>query len=185
MSEQKQEQSIFGNGNPTSNQVPPLTPEERNQRRLSWHFYFSALGILVAIIIVVVCSYILSRPKDNRSYTDERYAQITIKDESKILTVSDEPYYILFFSETCATCEIIKTTVLDYVESTEEHKTLYLADIDMSDYYDEELEDYKSVIGVNNLEDFKFIGYPTMLEIENATIIDVFIGTEISPELLA
>lgn len=184
MSEQKQEQSIFGNGTPT-NPTPQLTPEERAQKRLSLHFYLMVLGILVAIVIVVVCSYVLSRPKDNRSYTDERYAEITIKDESKILTASDEPYYILFFSETCATCEIIKTTVLDYVESTEDHQNLYLADIDMSKYYDEELEDYKSVIGVNNLENFKFVGYPTMLEIENATIIDIFIGTDISPELLA
>ena len=174
---ENQSQSVFGGVGSVSESI-----DEKVQSKYTKLFYLVCLILVLLIATVVTLAYTIGRKdKDNRSYKDAKYQTREITDTSKILSVESGMYYLVFYSDSCSICETIKPTVLDYIDSDSGYNhNLYIssAEINIDSSFN-----VNNLVGLDNYENFKISGYPTMIEVSSGSVTGVWEGVSIVSQL--
>ena len=129
---------------------------------------------------------------------NNRELNLNYEDFNKItpvefFTQSEENYGVYFYNETCNECEKIKDIILNFTNniknSTTSLENIYfleatIVNLNQMSYYFEVYQDKnpskenynKVTIGVDNLNDFTYYGYPTLYILNKNAINSVYLG---------
>ena len=83
---------------------------------------------------------------------------------SNIFSISDNDYYVYFFSKTCAHCQSLKEFI---ISKAIERGDIYFVESSEQDVF---LKDVSSTIGLTSIEGFGILGHPSLVEIVDKTI---------------
>ena len=109
-------------------------------------------------------------------YSNSSTSKNSISEESRVYISSNEvfniktPHFCYFFLSTCASCESIKSKIELYAK---EHEDFYMVETPNSYQKGISREDN---IGVKCVDDIKFLGFPTLVYIENCTLVKMYVG---------
>lgn len=129
---------------------------------------------------------------------NNRELNLNYEDFNKItpvefFTQSEENYGVYFYNKTCNECEKIKDIILNFTNniknSTTSLENIYfleatIVNLNQMSYYFEVYQDKnpskenynKVTIGVDNLNDFTYYGYPTLYILNKNAISSVYLG---------
>ena len=133
--------------------------------------YFKTLFLLISLFSNSCYSSSSSSLTSFKSISQTSYIELTYRDVedktilySNIFGVERDSYYVYFFSRTCSHCNELKPYILKIA-------------IDRDDIYFVEsseqvvfVEDIEQTIGLDNVEGFGILGYPTLIKIEEKKI---------------
>ena len=88
------------------------------------------------------------------------------------------PHFCYFFLVNCSSCELIKDKIEVYAS---EHKDFYM--IEAPDSYQKGITKDDSV-GATKIEDIKFLGFPTLIFVENNSMKRMYVGVSEITNLL-
>lgn len=91
---------------------------------------------------------------------------------SNIFSITNDDYYVYFFSKTCSHCQSLKDFV---VKKAIERGDIYFVESSDQDIF---LKDVSSTIGLTSVEGFGILGHPSLIEITNKTIIKNIAGIQ-------
>ena len=133
---------------------------------------FRFIASLLSITLITSCS---SNENSTPSYKSFNEYQVVVDNSIKwpeILNQEEKSYIIFFYSETCAYCHEMQSEIVDFA-ITCPLKTYFLDTNESQITIDSEKK-----IGVTNYEEASITGTPTILEVENATIIGNIAGID-------
>ncbi|MCH5172204.1 MAG: hypothetical protein J1F31_05210 [Erysipelotrichales bacterium] len=123
--------------------------------------------IISAILIIFLNSCALIPTKPNENITGHNNSiYITGYEVFEIKS----PHFCYFFISTCVSCESIKAKIEVYAT---EHMNFYMIEAPLS--YQKGITKDDS-IGAKRMEDIKFLGFPTLIYIENNTLTKMYVG---------
>lgn len=97
---------------------------------------------------------------------------------SNIFGVDRDSYYVYFFSKTCSHCADLKQFIL---EKALEREDIYFVESSEQVVF---VKDVSQTIGLQTIEGFGIMGYPSLIKIENKTITKNLVGvSEIRREI--
>ena len=97
---------------------------------------------------------------------------------SNIFGIDRDSYYVYFFSKTCSHCADLKQFIL---EKALERRDIYFVESSEQVVF---VKDVSQTIGLNSIEGFGIMGYPSLIKIENKTITKNLVGvSEIRREI--
>ena len=134
--------------------------------------FFRFIASLLSITLIASCS---SNENSTPSYKSFNEYQVVVDNSIKwpeILKQEEKSYIIFFYSETCAYCHEMQSEVVDFA-ITCPLKTYFLDTNESQVTIDSEKKN-----GVTNYEEASITGTPTILEVENATIIGNIAGID-------
>ena len=140
--------------------------------------YTSVMKFLRFVVSLLSISLITSCTPTEESapqYKAFKEFQVVVDNSIKwpdILNQEENKYIIFFYSETCAYCHEMQSEVVDFA-ITCPLKTYFLDTSETQIPIDPEKK-----IGVTNYEEASITGTPTILEVENATIIGNIAGID-------
>lgn len=84
----------------------------------------------------------------------------------EVFSIDSDLYYVYIFSKTCSYCNEIKDDILDFADKNEYFYFLeYVEEVVISNYVDD-------TIGINDINNLKILGTPSLLKIDNGILVD-------------
>ena len=94
------------------------------------------------------------------------YSEITDKKIhfADVFSIDKDSYYVYFYSRTCSHCQNLKNFI---IEKGAERNDLYFVESSNEVTF---VKDTQLTIGLDNIEGFGILGYPSLVKIEDKTI---------------
>ena len=132
--------------------------------------------LLLSVLLLTACAEKETEtpndPPKNVDYEDIVLPKISWFD---IFNREEEKYLVYFYSEECGYCNSIKEEILDYYETTT--RKMFFIDV-VEDGNVVINHSFDSVIGVNDIEHLYIRGTPSLLELENKTVVNYYAGVQ-------
>ena len=132
--------------------------------------------IFIALLLFCVGCGVQKSENDNEAITKLDYDLVS-KDEIgwyDIFNRPDDRYLVYFYSNYCGYCRINKEDILSYYIKKVE-KIYFVDAIKENAIYGNSEND---LIGMKRVEDFYIPGTPTLIEITNYTITNLYVGVD-------
>ena len=108
------------------------------------------------------------------STTVKEHSYDEVKDKmilySNIFGFDEDDYYVYFFSRTCSHCNSLKPFI---IEQALAKNNIYFVESSDAVVF---VENVESTIGLMSIENFGILGYPTLIEIKDKTIVKNLVG---------
>lgn len=131
------------------------------------------------LILPMTCLLLISCNNKAKSISEDeiKYDYVDVSERSikweQLFEPEDESYYTYVYSTTCPHCNEIKQKVIYKSISNEEN--IYFIEYTNDIPIGTNIYDY---IGQNNYENVGLIGVPTLMEISNHVITNIFVGSK-------
>ena len=124
--------------------------------------------IIIAMTLTILnsCAFDLKKTDDSISVS-LNYA-IYIQ-ENEVFDIK-EPHFCYFFLSSCVSCDSIKSKIELYAR---EHQDFYMVEAPAN--YKKGITREDS-IGAKSIDEIKFLGFPTMIFIENNLLTEMYVG---------
>lgn len=122
---------------------------------------FLSLVVVLLAFTVSACE-MTSTTTQSPGFDYSDFAQLLVSDPNMQLNVSDDPYYLYYFGETCYHCNNIKQLVLAKILTLQEDQ-VYLVDVVSTE---------SIMNGIN------VVKTPSLVKIENHQVISIYEGEE-------
>ncbi len=144
--------------------------QKKENKKTFWTYFvpiFVGITILTSIFFV---TYNLITEKYFKSYED--YEKYEIKYSNKILTKTNDNYYVFVYKNNCSGCSSVKRYIFQYIDKynenpTETHPKMYIMNIS------EHLDLGSNSENLINVSDYKQLGIkytPTLILVQSNTV---------------
>ena len=132
--------------------------------------------LAISLLLCTSCNQVIQNEEEKPEETKLDYS-ITTSEQirwEEIFKQKEERYLIYFYSPYCGYCRSIKEDILSYYLLNKDR--MYFVDsIEQKAIYGYPSEE---LMGVKSIEDFYITGTPTLVEITNLTVTNLYVGAD-------
>ena len=128
---------------------------------------------VLAAVLLASCSNNASNKQSSSAFDIAKEQEINLVD---CLSQKEEQYLVFFHSETCSKCQQIIGDVIEFANAN--IVTTYFLDIKKAGNEIQTCTADELVLGVDNVDDLRILGTPTIIKVENGTTVANVAGKE-------